>query len=136
MNHVRHLCATTVMACLLLSSVACAEDDGKRSDSEDQGRGTGSCASQFTYEGRSYTAVANLEFTATDRLGEATRPPCNDTGKEPTAEDLRKETAYRISGISPTVAIAVGETTTTAKLFAVYSGSNLPKEVRELHKSP
>ncbi|MCZ4513914.1 DUF6281 family protein [Streptomyces sp. ActVer] len=136
MNHIRHLRATTVMACLLLSAAACAEPDDERSDSEDHGRGTGSCASQLTYEGRSYKAVANLEFTATDGLGEATQPPCNDTGKEPTSEDLRKETAYRVAGISPTVAIAVGETTNTAKLFAVYSGSNLPKEVRELHEPP
>ncbi|WP_190079053.1 DUF6281 family protein [Streptomyces longisporoflavus] len=123
------------MACLLLSTTACGEESGEgpKSDAGGRNKGSGSCALQFTYEGRTYKDVANLRFTATTRLGDATRSPCNDTGEEPdSGEQLKKESAYKISGVSPRVAIAVGDNAKTAKLFAVYSGSKLPEEVKEL----
>ncbi|MFH8484514.1 DUF6281 family protein [Streptomyces longisporoflavus] len=135
MNHPRQLPATIAMACLLLSMTACGEESGEEPESDAGGRnkGSGSCALQFTYEGRTYKDVANLRFTATSKLGDATQAPCNDTGEEPgSGEQLKKESAYRISGVSPAVAIAVGENAKTAKLFAVYSGSKLPEEVEQL----
>jgi hypothetical protein len=136
MNRSRCLRATILTACLLLSSAACAEKDEGAAASESRSRGTEACATRFVYEGRDYKGIANRQFTATSRLGHATQPPCNDTGKGTEVGDLEKKNAYRVSGISPTVAIAVGENAKTAKLFAVYSGSQIPEEIKELGKNP
>ncbi|GAA2228199.1 DUF6281 family protein [Streptomyces indiaensis] len=134
MNRSRCLRAT-ILACLMLSSAACAEKGDETAAPESRDRGTEACAARYVYEGRDYKGIANRQFTATSKLGYATQPPCNDTGKGTEFRDLEKKNAYRVSGISPTVAIAVGENAKTAKLFAVYSGSQIPEEIKELGKN-
>lgn len=42
--------------------------------------GSGSCALEFTYQGRTYRDVANVDFTVSDKLGTAVKPPCDDIG--------------------------------------------------------
>ncbi|MEW1721263.1 DUF6281 family protein [Streptomyces sp. NPDC093109] len=111
---------------MLLSAAACTADSSS-------GEGAESCALQFTYEGRTYRDVANVNFTVTGRLGTATKPPCDDTGGEGETEGVgTEETAYEVNGISPKVAIAVGGTPAEAVFVASYSGSKVPPEVQKL----
>ncbi|MFC8826326.1 DUF6281 family protein [Streptomyces sp. NPDC057137] len=119
-------------ATMVVSATACtADSDG------DGGEQAGSCALQFTYEGRTYRDVANVDFAIADKLGTATKPPCDDTGGQDEAEGAgTTETAYKVNGISPTVAIAVGETPEEAIFVASYSGSKLPPEVQKLIDGP
>ncbi|MFG2962851.1 DUF6281 family protein [Streptomyces sp. NPDC048288] len=44
------------------------------------------------------------------------------------------ETAYAVTGVSPEVAIAVGDTPDDTTFVAVYSGNELPPEVKKLVK--
>ncbi|MET9973040.1 DUF6281 family protein [Streptomyces sp. NPDC006356] len=75
----------------------------------------------------------NVEFTVGAKLGDATQPPCDNTGGQDEAEESRTtETAYEVDGISPKVAIAVGDTAGDAKFVAVYSGTEPPPEVKKL----
>ncbi|MFD6280470.1 DUF6281 family protein [Streptomyces sp. NPDC060209] len=113
-----------VAAAVVMSGAACTADSGG---------GGHSCANRYTYQDRSYGDVANVEFTLGKKLGVATKPPCEDTGgQDKNEEPVMKETAYEVDGISPKVAIAIGDTPKTATFFAVYSGSKLPPEVQKL----
>ncbi|MFD6802036.1 DUF6281 family protein, partial [Streptomyces cyaneofuscatus] len=68
-----------------------------------------------------------------DKLGTATKPPCDDTGGQNEADEAETlETAYAVNGISPKVAIAVGDTPEDAIFVVSYSGSELPPEVEKL----
>ncbi|WP_354006159.1 DUF6281 family protein [Streptomyces sp. NBC_00154] len=67
----------------------------------------------------------------------ASAPPPNHPAKTPAARTrarsrLRRRPAYEVDGISPKVAIAIGDTPKTATFFAAYSGSELPPEVQKL----
>ncbi|WP_328629308.1 DUF6281 family protein [Streptomyces sp. NBC_00353] len=74
-----------------------------------------------------------MNFTLGKKLGTATKPPCEDTGGQDKGEEPdTTETAYEVDGISPKIAIAIGDTPKTATFFAAYSGSKLPPEVQKL----
>lgn len=115
-----------LLAAALMTSAAACTDDSSSAESD-------SCVNRFIYQDRSYRDVVNLEFTVGDKLGTATQPPCDDTGgQDEVVESETSKTAYAVEGISPTVAIAVGDTPEEAEFFAAYSGSSLPPEVQEL----
>lgn len=111
-------------AAMVMSVVACTAADSA----------VDCAASVFTYQDRSYVGVPDAIFTPGKKLGVATTPTCEDTGTQDGSEEpLTTETAYEVDGISPGVAIALyGDTPETATLFAVDSGSGLPREVRKL----
>ncbi|MFG3013023.1 DUF6281 family protein [Streptomyces cinerochromogenes] len=118
-----------LMAAMVASAAACTSG----SDTSDE---TASCAYQVTYKGRTYRDVANVDFTVGDKLGTATKPPCDDTGgQDEDPEPATTRTAYAVNGISPEVAIAVGSTPDDAMFVAVYSDNKLPPEVRKLIKA-
>ncbi|MFE4330771.1 DUF6281 family protein [Streptomyces sp. NPDC056831] len=110
-----------------MSAAACT------AGSNSGGKESASCVNRFIYQDRSYRDVANVDFTVGTKLGAATKPPCEDTGgREKDEEPATTETAYKVDGISPKVAIAVGDTPEEATFFAAYSGSELPPEVQRL----
>ncbi|MFD9093386.1 DUF6281 family protein [Streptomyces collinus] len=114
------------MAAVVASAAGCTSG----SSTSDE---TASCAYQVTYKGRTYRDVANVEFAVGGRLGTATNPPCDDTGgQDEDQEPAMTKTAYAVNGISPEVAIAVGNTPDDATFVAVYSGNKLPPEVKSL----
>ncbi|WP_326660553.1 MULTISPECIES: DUF6281 family protein [unclassified Streptomyces] len=95
--------------------------------------GSGSCALEFTYQGRTYRDVANVDFTVSDKLGTAVKPPCDDIGgKDEAGGAGTTETAYKVNGLSPRMAIAVGDSPGDAVLVVSYSGSKIPPEVQKL----
>ncbi|MEU1467567.1 DUF6281 family protein [Streptomyces sp. NPDC005761] len=113
-------------AAMVMSMAACTVEGG--------GGGSNKCVARYTYQGVTYQDVGNVKFTPGKKLGVATEPPCDDTGgrggnEEPTGST---ETAYEVDGISPEVAIAVGDTPKTASLFAVSSDSEPAPEVQKL----
>ncbi|WP_063785696.1 DUF6281 family protein [Streptomyces venezuelae] len=129
MSRPRRFSVALVAAASLVSLAAC--------DTSSSARGEASCALQFTYNSRTYRDVANADFTVGQKLGTATKPPCDDTGTAPTdGETPTKETAYEVEGVPAEMAIAVGATPEEAMLVVVYSGTELPPEVRKLIKSP
>lgn len=112
-------------AAVMMSAVACTDSSSAE--------GEGSCAIRFTYQGRTYKDVANVDFTVGQEVGTATQPPCDDTGGQDEGEESPiKEIAYSVEGVSPKVAIAVGATPEEAKFVASYSGNELPPEVQKL----
>ncbi|MEU9591596.1 DUF6281 family protein [Streptomyces sp. NPDC048219] len=118
---------SATLAVVMVSAAACTADS--RGDGEAQG----SCAFRILYQDRTYRDVADVEFTVGGRIGVATEPPCDDTGGQGEAEERgTTETAYAVDGISPQVAIAVGDTPGEAALVAAYSGSEVPPEVKKL----
>ncbi|MGX1547376.1 DUF6281 family protein [Streptomyces adustus] len=115
------------LAAVLVSAVACTA--GSSSDGEE----SGSCAYRILYQDRTYRDVANVEFTVGKKLGDATEPPCDDTGGQDTPEASgTTETVYEVDGISPEVAVAVGDTPDEAEFVAAYSGTTLPPELKKL----
>ncbi|MFG2591322.1 DUF6281 family protein [Streptomyces sp. NPDC048438] len=116
------------MAAAVVTSVAACTVDS------DSGEASASCVAQYTYQDITYRDVGNANFTLGKKLGVATEPPCEDTGGRGKSEEPTglTETAYEVAGISPEVAIAVGDTPETARFFAVSSGSELPPEVQKL----
>jgi hypothetical protein len=112
------------------SVAACTSEDNTAEDAA-------SCVYQVTYDGRTYRDVANVEFTVSGKLGAATKPPCDDTGGQDEGdEQATTETAYAVDGISPKVAIAVGDSPGDVQFVAVYSDNELPSEVKKLIASP
>ncbi|MEW2167419.1 DUF6281 family protein [Streptomyces sp. NPDC007084] len=119
--------STALVAAVMVSAVACTA--GSSSDGEE----SGSCEYRILYQDRTYRDVANVEFTVGEKLGKATKPPCDDTGGQDVSEASgTTETVYEVDGISPKVAIAVGDTPGEAKFVAAYSGTKLPPEVKKL----
>ncbi|UIX31769.1 DUF6281 family protein [Streptomyces sp. GQFP] len=120
---------SAVLAIAAMASTACTSQ-GSSTD-----EGSASCAYQILYEGRTYQDVANAEFTIGQQLGDATLPPCDDTGGQDEAGGSgTKLTVYAVHGISPKAAVAVGETPDEAVLVAVAvrSGTELPPAVQKL----
>jgi hypothetical protein len=128
-----NLAGRTVSALLTAGVVASAAACTSGSNSAD---GAASCAYHVTYEGRTYQDVANVRFTVGGKLGAATKPPCDDTGQDEGDEPATTETAYEVDGVSPKVAIAVGDTPDDVTFVAVYSGNELPPEVKKLINGP
>ncbi|MBA4862226.1 hypothetical protein H1V43_12675 [Streptomyces sp. PSKA54] len=108
-------------------SASCASPSGG-------GGSASSCAFLVEYENRTYSGMANVDFTVGDKLGSATLPPCDDTPNDD--DDGRtapaSTTAYAVEGLDPSIAIAVGETSNGVLLVAVDSGKELPPEVKRL----
>ncbi|MFE4383178.1 DUF6281 family protein [Streptomyces cyaneofuscatus] len=126
MNRAVRFAGVLLAASLMVPTAACAGDN-----SSDEG--AQSCAIEYAFEGRTYRDVANVDFTVADKLGTATKPPCDDTGGQNEADEAETlETAYAVNGISPKVAIAVGDTPEDAMFVVSYSGSELPPEVEKL----
>ncbi|MER5833424.1 DUF6281 family protein [Streptomyces sp. NPDC002130] len=118
---------------LALLTAAVAASISACEPEEDTGEAAASCVYAVTYEGRTYRDVANVEFTVGTQLGTATQPPCDDRGGQNKGEEpSTTETAYAVDGISPTVAIAVGDAPDDVKFVAVHSGNELPAEVQKL----
>ncbi|GAA3903367.1 hypothetical protein GCM10023084_64850 [Streptomyces lacrimifluminis] len=118
--------AGTLLAAAM-ASAACT------SGSSGADEASASCAYLILYEGRTYQDVADVEFTIGRRLGEATLPACDDTGGQDEAEDPGTTlSAYEVDGISPKVAVAVGDSPDEAVFVAVRSGTELPAEVQKL----
>ncbi|MET7370815.1 DUF6281 family protein [Streptomyces sp. NPDC005566] len=115
-----------LVAAMVMSVAACTAGGG--------GGGEASCANLYTYQDGSYLDVApHAKFTLGKKLGVATQTPCDDTGAQGESEEpVRTATAYEVDGISPEVAIAIGDTAKTATLFAVHSGKEVPSEVQKL----
>ncbi|WP_432165509.1 DUF6281 family protein [Streptomyces sp. bgisy031] len=97
------------------------------------GEAEGSCAIAALYGGRTYTQVANVDFTVGEALGPAEFPPCDDTpGHDDDAAGPEPTTAYAVDGLNPRVAIAVRYTSDEVMLLAVQPGGSLPPEVKTL----
>ncbi|GHD23266.1 DUF6281 family protein [Streptomyces galbus] len=91
------------------------------------------CASDVIYEGRTYIRLSDVEFTAGQKLGTATSPPCRDTNDQGAEVPETSENAYAVSGISPDLAIAIGSSPEQAEVFRVLrSDKRIPPEVQEL----
>lgn len=124
-TYVRVLLTASVVTSVMATAACTVDFTG--------GQTSAICANQFTYESRTYQDVANAEFTVGEELGSATQPPCDDTGgRDKDPEPAMTKTAYAVDGISPGVAVALGDSPEEATLFAVYAGSELPPEVRRL----
>ncbi|MET9904480.1 DUF6281 family protein [Streptomyces sp. NPDC006446] len=124
----RRVVGLLLAAAALSVSVACASPgDGDGGSSESV------CAFLVDYQNREYSDVANVDFTVGDKLGPATLPPCDDTPNDD--DDGRaapsSTTAYAVEGLDPSIAIAVGEEPSEARLVVVYSGTEIPPEVKK-----
>ncbi|MFJ8536386.1 DUF6281 family protein [Streptomyces sp. NPDC093591] len=104
-----------VMTSLLIAAaVGCAASGGT------DGAGEASCVYLVSYDGRTYSDVANVEFTVGEELGTATIPECDDTPNNPgDTVPERTITAYEVEGMDRAVAIAVGDTAAEAILMQV-----------------
>ncbi|MGW9495275.1 DUF6281 family protein [Streptomyces prasinus] len=117
-----------LVAAMVMPAVACTSES-----SSGGGEQSASCAYQVLYQDRTYRDVANVEFTAGEKLGPATIPPCDDTGGQDKDEQAEETTtAYRVDGISPQLAVAVGDTPDGTTFVAAYTGDGLPPEIRKL----
>ncbi|MFE5398948.1 DUF6281 family protein [Streptomyces sp. NPDC056568] len=96
------------------------------------GEAEGACAIAALYEGRTYTQVANIDFTVGRTLGPAEFPPCDDTPADGDAAGSEPTTAHAVDGLNPRVAIAIRYTSGEDMLLAVQPGGNLPREVEAL----
>ncbi|MEW2757760.1 DUF6281 family protein [Streptomyces sp. NPDC048399] len=115
-------------AAVLMMSAACTSSNGGETEA--------SCVFLVHYQNHEYSDVANVDFTVGDKLGPATLPPCDDTpNDDDDAQTPSATTAYRVEGVDPGIAIAVGEEPNDARLVAVYSGNELPPEIKKLIKS-
>ncbi|MEV0014851.1 DUF6281 family protein [Streptomyces tendae] len=95
------------------------------------GETEGSCAIAALYEGRTYTQVANVDFTVGEALGLAEFPPCDDTpGHDDDDAGSEPATAYAVDGLNPRSAIAMRYASDEVMLLAVQHGGSLPPEVK------
>ncbi|WP_261991395.1 DUF6281 family protein [Streptomyces sp. OR43] len=129
MNGTRRSAGLLVAAAMVMSVAACTADGGGGE------AGGGSGASLYTYKDQTYLDMGKVEFTVGKKLGVAHSTTGDDTGgagenEEPAATEAG--TAYEVDGISPEVAIAIGDTPKTATLFSVRSGEEIPPEVQKL----
>ncbi len=117
-----------LVAAMGMPAVACTSESNS-----DGGERAASCAYRVIYQDRTYRDVANVEFTAGEKLGPATVPPCDDTGGQDEAEQAGETTtAYEVDGISPELAVAIGDAPGDVVFVAAYTGDELPSEIREL----
>lgn len=132
MGYSKGLSSAIAASAMLISLTACAASKTGEAAAPSDREKTVSCARIFTYEGRSYRQVVNLDFTVAEALGTATREPCNDTGQSSKGGESVTKSVYKVADISSKVAIAVGDTPEDASLFAVHSGGKLPRELQDL----
>lgn len=92
--------ALLALAVLMLSA-ACTTSGDSGGESE------ASCAYVVMYQNRTYSALPNAKITVGEKLGPATRPPCNDTPNDPKDEPTAPApvAAYAVEGVDPDMAI-------------------------------
>ncbi|GAA1534860.1 hypothetical protein GCM10009730_50190 [Streptomyces albidochromogenes] len=116
------LAATAVVAC---SACTTTGSDGESASS---------CAFLVEYENRTYSDVANVNFTVGAKIGTATLPPCDDTPND--NDDGRttpaSTTAYAVKGLDPSIAITVDDAPSDVLLVSIKRGEELPPEVKKL----
>ncbi|MER7176039.1 DUF6281 family protein [Streptomyces mesophilus] len=110
---------------LVVVTAACSSNSG--------GSASAVCAEQYQFDDRTYVDIEDLDITVGQELGVAVSPPCDDAGGKSNGEKMGEDqTAYRVKGVSPEIAIAVGDSPEQAKIFVSYEGKELPPEVEEL----
>ncbi|MFE5211095.1 DUF6281 family protein [Streptomyces sp. NPDC056600] len=91
------------------------------------------CPLRAEYDGRTYhDGVTLKDFTVGERLGVAVVPRCDDTGcvgEEPRETPGQATGAYRIEGIDPAVALAVGPDPESAVLVVSEGEGTDPGEL-------
>ncbi|MBO0919043.1 DUF6281 family protein [Streptomyces laculatispora] len=115
-------------AALVTLSASCTT-----SSDSDGGESAASCANDVTYQNRTYSGTHSAKITTWEKLGVATRAPCDDTPNDD--EDGRTEpttTAYAVEGVDPAIAIWVQDASDDVLFVAAESGKELPPEVRKL----
>lgn len=129
MNRPRRTTRPPLVTAVLMLAVACTSGSG----GDGGGEQAASCAYRVLYQDRTYRDVAGVRFTAGEELGPATLPPCDDTGgRDDAGQAGETTTAYRVDGVPPEVAVAVGNSPGDTIFVAVHSGGELPPEVRKL----
>ncbi|WP_405458913.1 DUF6281 family protein [Streptomyces sp. NBC_00101] len=126
MNGFRRFAGSLGAAAMVMSVVACTAEGGG-------GDGASSCADVVTYQDQMYIGMEKVTFTAGKKLGVAVKPSCEDTGGRSENEPPQwTKSAYEVDGLSPQVAVAVGDTPETATLYADHSSPEVPPEVEKL----
>lgn len=104
-------------AVLAVGAVACGAQDAQE---EAAGSLAADCPLRAEYGGRMYhDGVVLKDFTVAEKLGVAVVPRCDDTGRVgegPRRTPWQAAGAYRIDGIDPARALAVGPDQETAVL--------------------
>lgn len=113
-----------VMVLATLTTACTAQGSG--------GEAQGACAITALYKGRTYTQVANVDFSIGKALGPAEYPPCDDTPADDDATGPEPTTAYAVDGLNPRNAIAVRYTSDEVMLLAHHTDGSLPPEVKSL----
>jgi hypothetical protein len=122
-----------VLAVMLLTfGTACSSDSGQAGEGVSDGTAEGACPNAFSFKGKRYVAVANLTFHAAEKAGTASRKECDDSGRRNSIAIMEEQPAFRVDGVSPSVAIAVGSTADTAKLFLSDEIKGISEEIRNL----
>ncbi|MGX1668096.1 DUF6281 family protein [Streptomyces sp. NPDC055400] len=110
-------------------SAACTSSSGG-------GDSASSCAFLVEYKNRTYSDVANVDFSVGEKLGTATLPPCDDTpNDDDDGAPATLTTAYAVEGLDPGIAIAVGDAPSDVHFVAVDANKTLPPEVKKLINS-
>ncbi|MDT7847787.1 DUF6281 family protein [Streptomyces justiciae] len=117
------------LAAVAFTAVGCGSEGSEGAESS----GESVCASDFSYEGRTYIKLSDVEFKVGQKVGTATSPACRDTNDRAAEVPESSENAYAVSGISPDVVIAIGSSPEEAEAFRVLrSDKKIPPEVQEL----
>ncbi|MEU1279515.1 DUF6281 family protein [Streptomyces sp. NPDC005805] len=114
-----------MVALLVCGGAACGSDGGTST------QGSSSCARFFTFEGREYRDVGDFPAEAGRHVGTAVQPACGRHGGDGEKRGPDKA-AYEVKGVSPDVAIAVGDDPDDVEIFVSYDGTEPPPEVRKL----
>lgn len=122
----------TLAVTLLTFGTACSSDSGQASEEVSGVTAGGSCPNAFSFKGKRYVEVANLTFHAAEKAGTAARKECDDSGSANSTTIVEQQPAFRVDGVSPSVAIAVGSTADTAQLFLSDEVKGIPEEIRNL----
>jgi len=117
------------LAAVAFTAVGC----GSEGSDGDEANGESVCASDFSYEGRTYIKLTDVDVKVGEKVGTATSPECRDTNDQAAEVPATSENAYAVSGISPEVVIAIGSSPEEAEAFRVLrSDKKIPPEVQEL----
>ncbi|MFI6639409.1 DUF6281 family protein [Streptomyces sp. NPDC050504] len=120
--------SAALVVAAMVAAVGCTADGNSGAGGES------SCVFEVHYQGRAYRDVANVEFTVGAKLGDATKPPCDDTGGRGDDGEAETETAYAVKGLAPEVALAVGTAPDDVVFVALHAGKGkgVPPEVQKL----
>ncbi|MET8827071.1 DUF6281 family protein [Streptomyces sp. NPDC004610] len=132
----RRIPLAALVAAAVMAAASCASPSGGESESE-SGSGSGSsCEYLVEYDTRTYTGLANADFTIGEELGSATVPPCDDSLDDedgPDSPDSPTSTiAYAVEGVDPSIAIAVEDAPDGVLFVAETLDGDLPPEIERL----